>query len=105
MAIRRISIGVALALVLLAIIIGVSSNARAAAVCSPTSTVSGPYARDGAGDVCFQTANLCSYINSWNLSALEINGTDYTNRWVDSRSIAPLNGTYAIHYVGSFPWS
>src|SRR5512139_2329593 len=105
MAIRRFALGITLALVLLAIIIGVSNNARAAAVCSPTSTVSGAYAQNGAGDVCFQAANLCSYINSWNLSALEVNGTDYTNRWVDSRTIAPLNGAYIVHYVGSFPWS
>src|SRR5512139_1154353 len=105
MAIRRFALGITLALVLLAIIIGVSNNARAAAVCSPTSTVSGAYAQNGAGDVCFQAANLCSYINSWNLSALEVNGTDYTNRWVDSRNIAPLNGAYIVHYVGSFPWS
>src|SRR5512139_3209040 len=105
MAIRRFALGITLALVLLAIIIGVSNNARAAAVCTPTSTVSGAYAQNGAGDVCFQTANLCSYINSWNMNTLEVNGTAYTNRWVDSRTIAPLNGMYIIHYVGAYAWS
>jgi len=91
-------------LLLLVTALGTSISAQAASVCSPGSTVSGPYAQDGAGDLCFQTSDLCSYINSWNLSALEVNGNPYTNVYVASSSIAPLNGVYIIHYVSTVAW-
>jgi len=84
--------------------VGAQSNARAATVCTPTSSVSAPYAKDGAGDICVQTTSLCTYINSWNLSALEINGTPYLNTYVASNTIAPVNGLYIIHYVSTVAW-
>lgn len=105
MTVKRLSLGIALGLALLAIIVGFSNNALAANVCTPTGTVSGTYAQNGAGDLCFQTSDLCSYVNSWNLDTLEVNGTSYTNQYVPSNAIAPLNGVYIIHYVGSYPWS
>ncbi len=101
---RHFSIGITLVLVLLATMFGVSHNALAATACTPTSTISGPYAQDGVGDLCFQTTNLCSYINSWNLSTLEINGAPYTNQYVASNTILPVNGVYIIHYVSSVAW-
>ncbi len=81
-----------------------TNSARAATVCAPTSTVGSPYAQDGAGDLCFQTASLCTYINSWSVTALEVNGTVYTNMYVSSSAIAPLNGMYIIHYVSANTW-
>ena len=80
------------------------NNARAATVCTPTSTVGSPYAQDGAGDLCFQTASLCTYINSWSITTLEVNGTAYSNLYVASNTIAALNGVYIIHYVSANPW-
>jgi len=74
------------------------SPAHAATVCSPATAIAVPFAKDGAGDFCYQAASLCGYINSWNLTALEVNGTAYTNLYVASPSIAPLNGAYTIHY-------
>lgn len=82
-----------------------ANNVHAATVCTPTSTVGSPYTREGVGDFCFQTASLCSYINSWNMTTVEVNGTVYTNLYVTSSSIAPLNGMYVIHYVGPYAWS
>lgn len=106
MKIRRFSPAFVILFVLLAAWFGVNSmnNARAATVCTPTSTVGSPYAQDGAGDLCFQTASLCSYINSWNLTTLEVNGTAYTNLYTASSSIAPLNGMYVVHYVSAVAW-
>ncbi len=79
-------------------------NASAAPVCSPATAISIPFTKDGAGDFCWQTTSLCTYINSWNVTALEVNGTAYTNTYVTSSSIAPLNGAYTIHYVSTVAW-
>ena len=71
---------------------------RAGTVCSPATAITSPYTKDGTGDVCLQATTLCTYINSWNLTTLEVNGTAYTNLYTVSSSIAPLNGGYTIHY-------
>src|SRR6185369_546960 len=106
MNLRRFSLATTMLFVMLATIIGVAPSAvRAATVCTPTSTISGPFAKDGVGDLCFQTTNLCTFINSWNMTALEVNGTAYSNVYVFSNTIAPLNGNYIIHYVGPYAWS
>jgi endoglucanase len=78
-------------------------RARAATVCSPATPVSVPYSKDGTGDVCVQASSLCSFINSWGLTTLEINGTSYLNLWAAGNSIPPLNGSYTIHYVSTNP--
>jgi arabinogalactan endo-1,4-beta-galactosidase len=103
MKVRRFSLGITILVVILVTIVGVI-NASAAAVCSPASAISVPYSFDGAGDFCWQTSTLCTYINSWNVTTLEVNGTAYTNIWVSGSSIAPLNGTYTIHYVSTVGW-
>jgi len=103
---KRFSLTLTLLLVLLATIFGVSPNnkAMAATVCSPASAISAPFAHDGAGDFCWQAASLCTYINSWNLTTLEVNGTAYTNTYATGASIPALNGTYTIHYVSTVAW-
>jgi hypothetical protein len=100
---RFLSLTIILIVVLTAAI-GVATSASAATICSPASTISVPYTFDGAGDFCWQTTSLCANINSWNLTTLEVNGTAYTNIFVFSNSIAPVNGTYTIHYVSSVAW-
>ena len=102
MSVKRLSIA-ALLLMLVAASLGVM-NAKAAALCSPATAITGPFAKDGTGDLCWQTTSLCSYINSWNLTTLEVNGTAYTNLYVAGSSITPLNGTYTIHYVSPVAW-
>jgi len=96
---RRFSLVITILVVVMATIAGASFfRARAATVCSPATAISGAFSKDGAGDFCWQTASLCSYINSWNLTTLEVNGTVYTNLYVASSSIVPLNGAYILHY-------
>ncbi len=50
--------------------------------------------------------SLASYINSWNLDSLNVNGTDFTNKWASSSSLpAKTNGNYYVYYKGSYAWS
>jgi hypothetical protein len=73
--------------------------------CSPvSSTITVPFTFDGAGTLCWQTSRLGSYINSWNVDSLTINGVDFTNRWANAFPPA-INGSWYISYKASFPWS
>jgi hypothetical protein len=75
--------------------------------CSPvTSTIAAPFPFDGAGTLCWQASNLGSYINSWNLTSLTVNGVNYTNTYVPVSSLpAKINGYWYIAYIGNYPWS
>jgi len=75
--------------------------------CSPvTSTITAPFTFDGAGTFCWQTASLGSFINSWNMASVTLNGVNITNLYVASGSYpAKVNGFYYIGYTGNFPWS
>jgi hypothetical protein len=71
-----------------------------------TGTIAAPFTRDGAGTFCWQTSNLGSYVNSWNLSQLTINGVDFTNKYVPASSYPPkINGYWYIRYNGNYAWS
>ncbi|HEU4324295.1 MAG TPA: endo-1,4-beta-xylanase [Roseiflexaceae bacterium] len=73
--------------------------------CSPvTSTITSPFTYDGAGTFCWRTNRMGSYINSWNLSSLRVNGVDYTNRWANSFPAA-IDGYWYISYSGQYGWS
>ena len=72
--------------------------------CSNPSVVVLPFKKDGAGEFCFVISGNISYINSWNLGLLEINGVNYTNTWSNSLP-ARVNGNYYVHYVGQYGWS
>ena len=74
--------------------------------CTPTSTITAPFTFDGAGSFCWQTGSLGSYINSWNLAGLTINGVNITNLYIASGSYpARINGFWYISYTGNFAWS
>jgi len=45
-----------------------------------------------------------AYVNSWNMSLVEINGVDFTNVWSNNMPAA-IDGKWYIHYVGSYSWS
>ena len=68
--------------------------------CSPvTSTITSPFTQDGAGTFCWQASTLGTYINSWNLSSLTVNGTNYTNLSAAVSSLpAKVNGNWYISY-------
>lgn len=72
--------------------------------CANPATVALPFAHNGAGEFCFATTGNISYINSWNMTLVEINGVDFTNVWSNSLP-ARIDGTYYIRCVGAFGWS
>jgi cellulase/cellobiase CelA1/uncharacterized protein YjdB/aryl-phospho-beta-D-glucosidase BglC (GH1 family) len=63
-----------------------------------------PLVINGAGEFCRVTSGSITYINSWNMQLVEINGVAYTNTW-SNKMPARINGNYYIHYVGRYPWS
>ncbi|MFZ6028985.1 MAG: cellulase family glycosylhydrolase [Chloroflexota bacterium] len=75
--------------------------------CSPISaTIAASFTYDGVGTFCWQTNNLGTYINSWNLANLTINGVSYTNRYAFTSSLpAKINGYWYVSYTGNYPWS
>ena len=75
--------------------------------CSPvTSTITAPFTKDGAGTFCWQSSNLGSYVNSWNMTSLTINGVNETNLYVASGSYpAKINGYWYVAYNGPYAWS
>lgn len=63
-----------------------------------------PFVQNGAGEFCFVTSGNISFINSWNMQLVEINGVVFTNRWANT--LPPrINGSYYIHYVANVPWA
>ena len=74
--------------------------------CSPvTATITSPFTKDGSGAFCWQASTLGSYLNSWNVASLSVNGTNYTNIWVAVSSLpAKINGFLYISYNSSVAW-
>ena len=71
-----------------------------------TSTITAPFTFDGAGTFCWQSSNLGSYINSWNLTSLTINGVNETNLYVPSGSYpAKISGYWYVSYSASVAWA
>ena len=101
---RFLLITTVLAVLLATVFGGMLNRARAATICTPATAISSPYTFDSAGDFCWKATSLCTYINSWNLTTLEVNGTAYTNIYVTGSSIAPVSGAYTIHYVSTVAW-
>ena len=68
--------------------------------CSPvTSTITAPFTYDGAGTFCWQSTNLGTYINSWNLTSLTVNGVNETNLYVAAGSLpAKISGYWYVSY-------
>jgi beta-glucosidase len=74
--------------------------------CSPvTATITAPFTQDGTGTFCWQSTNLGSYINSWNLVSLTVNGVNYTNVYVAAGSLpARINGYWYVSYNSTVPY-
>jgi hypothetical protein len=101
---KRFALVLTVLVVLVVGFLAATHRASAATVCSPATAISVPYAKDGVADICVVATSLCGYINSWNLTTLEVNGTSYLNTYVAGSAIAPLNGSYTIHYVSTVGW-
>ena len=84
-----------------------TSGGGGGGTCSPvTSTITAPFTYDGAGTFCWQSSNLGSYINNWNMTSLAVNGVDYTGVWVATSSLpAKINGYWYVAYNGPYAWS
>ena len=100
---KRFALALTALVLIVATYVGVN-QAHAAAICSPATAISVPFSKDGSGDFCWQASSLCTYINSWNVTTLEVNGTAYTNIYVTASSIAPVSGVYTIHYNSTVDW-
>jgi endo-1,4-beta-xylanase len=85
---------------------GGASGCTCAGGCSSQTSISSTFTKDGAGEFCFVASSLGSYVNSWNMVSVTINGADYTNKWANVSSL-PKNsdGKYYIYYKGSYAWS
>src|SRR5690606_17730529 len=75
--------------------------------CDAVQSASVPFSRDGVVDACyFLSGGAGSYLNSWNMEQVTLNGTDTTNLWLGSGSYpAPIDGGYYLYLRGAFPWS
>jgi|GEM_PF-108982 len=83
--------------------ISVTGGTTTASCTSPTAATL-PLMKNGAADVCLVTSGTVSFINSWNMQLVEINGVAFTNKWANS--LPPrINGNYYIHYVATVPWA
>ncbi len=74
--------------------------------CSPvTSTITSPFTQDGAGTFCWQASTLGTYINSWNVTSISVNGVNYTNLYAAVSALpAKVNGFWYISYSSSVAW-
>jgi hypothetical protein len=67
--------------------------------CSSITTFSPNFTKDGSGEFCFEATSLGSYINSWNLTVLEVNGVDLTNKYTSASSLPEkIDGKYYVYY-------
>jgi len=75
--------------------------------CSPVdATISAPFTYDGAGNLCWRSSNLGSYINNWNNTSVTLNGVNVTNIYVGSGSYpAQISGYWYVAYNGPYAWS
>lgn len=74
--------------------------------CSPvTATITSPFTQDGAGTFCWQASTLGTYINSWNVTSLTVNGVNFTNLYAAISSLpAKNNGFWYISYNSTVAW-
>ncbi len=72
--------------------------------CDSEIAISMPYEEDGVGEYCYVASGDISYINSWNMDYLEINGEDYSNTWTSSIPESD-DGLIHIYYYSTVSWS
>ena len=72
--------------------------------CDYPVAISLPMSQNGVGEYCWFTTDDISYVNSWNMAGVNINGTDFTNAWSSSMP-EKIDGGYYIEYHAEFAWS
>jgi endo-1,4-beta-xylanase len=74
--------------------------------CDNPTAISIPFTQNGAGEFCWSFSSTPSFINSWNLAELSVNGVDFTNVWVSGSNLpAKINGLYYVYCRGNYAWS
>lgn len=75
--------------------------------CSSVTNATLPFVRDGVTNACyFITGNATGHINSWNMSAVNLNGSNAANFWINASSYpARINGGYYLYLDGDYAWS
>jgi mannan endo-1,4-beta-mannosidase len=73
-------------------------------VCNNAVAIAMPFTKEGVGEFCWVTSGDITYVNSWNMQMLEINGVSYANKFASAMP-PRINGSYYIHYVGNLPWA
>lgn len=68
--------------------------------------VSAGFSYTGSGSFKWKVQSISSFINSWNLQSLTINGQQITNNWYAVNELpAAIDGYYYLEYTGNFAWS
>jgi len=72
--------------------------------CSGPVAATLPKVQNGTGEFCWVTSGNITFINSWNMQLVEVNGVNFTNKWANS--LPPrINGNYYIHYLSNVAWA
>jgi hypothetical protein len=85
--------------------VSTATGCTCAVGCESRTIIAADFVKDGEGEFCWEATNLGTYINSWNMDVLNINGNNYTNTYVFTSTIPKIDGRYYIYYKGSFDWS
>jgi endoglucanase len=74
--------------------------------CESITSITPEFVKNGAGEACFEASTLGSYINSWNMDTLEINGVSFTNIYKDYNSLpAKIDGKYYVYYKATYSYA
>ena len=87
------------------ITVNVTTGCTCTAGCDSRTIITADFVKEGAGEFCWESTNLGTYINNWGLDVLNINGTDYTNTYVFTSAIPKIDGKYYVYYKGANSWS
>ncbi|GEM_PF-3656872 len=83
--------------VTIAVIDATASGCTCLEGCPERVEIAPPFSIDGAGKFCFETDSLGSFVLSWNLDRLEINGVSLRNAWAN-KFPPKRGGKYFIYY-------
>jgi hypothetical protein len=64
--------------------------------------ITAPFSYSGAGELCWSSTELGSYIQSWGADVVQVTGVDYTNKYVPTdQMLRDTTGTYYVYYKAS----
>jgi len=76
-----------------------ATQSSGGSTCSPVNaTITAPFTFDGAGNLCWRTNNIPSFINSWNTTKVTVNGVNFTNLYA-SPSQLPAKASDGYWYI------